>query len=290
MLSLLLNYNQARLQSKLFGNQARIEKINARTARNRADAQASAIEHTAARNQELAARNLTALRHNQRQEEGALRTARDQVMFEESGTGGASQRDLQLALDAEIDNYAMSASIATVNAWQQAVDTRRQGEITAATHEAQAQQYAMAAEETRRSANFSLIGGIAGGALAAYKAYNSATDFNASLKKDLDASNASYKKALDAGQITQQQYDNYIKQNNAAYEQRQLSPTRSTIYGFSQGSSMFYHGFNSFNPYTAALSGDANNRKNNWGSYFSVLTGNIPYRTPAAGTVFSQYI
>lgn len=290
MLSLLSGYNQARLQSKLFAGQAAIERLNARTARNRADAQASAIEHTAARNQYLAAGNLATSRFNQRQAEGALRTARDQAMFEDAGTGDSTQRDLQRALDAEIENLALSASIATVNAWQQATDTRRQGAITAASHEAQAQQLSMAATETRRSANFALIGGLAGGALSAYQAYNSASDYNTSLKKDLDSANATYEQALKKGKITQQQYDSYIKQNRAAYEQRILSPTRNSILGFSQGSGMFYHGFNSFNPYTAALSADANNRKNNWGSYVSVLAGNVPYKVPAAGTVFSQYI
>ena len=290
MLGLLSSFNQARLQSKLFSTQAAIERINARSSRNQANAQAAAIEHTAKRNQELASRNLATARHNQRQAEGSLRTARDQVMLESSGTGENTLRNQQLALDAEIDNLALSASIATVNAWQQATDVRRQGEITAMSHEAQAQQLAMAAKETRRAATFSLLGGIAGGALSGYLAHGSATDFNNSLKADLDKSNASYEKALNEGRINQEQYDSYIKQNQDAYEARLLDPTRSSILGFSQGSSMFYHGFNSFNPYTAALSADANNRKNNWGSYISVLSGNVPYKVPAAGTVFSQYI
>jgi hypothetical protein len=290
MLSLLLNFNQARLQSKLYFAQSKIERINARTARNRANAQASAVEHTAKRNQELAARNLMTSRANQREAEGSLRVTRDQVLIDSSGTGESSLRNQQLALDAEIDNLALSASIATVNAWQKATDIRRQGEITAASHDAQAQQLAMAAKETRRSANFALIGGIAGGALSAYQAYNSAADYNTSLKKDLDAANESYKIALDEGKISQKDYDAYIKQNQDAYESRLISTSRNATLGFAQGSSMFYHGFNSFNPYTAALSADANNRKNNWGSYVSVLAGNVPYKVPAAGTVFSQYI
>jgi hypothetical protein len=290
MLSLLLNFNQARLQSKLYSAQSKIERINARTARNRANAQASAVEHTAKRNQELAARDLMTSRANQREAEGSLRVTRDQVLIDSSGTGESSLRNQQLALDAEIDNLALSASIATVNAWQKATDIRREGEITAASHAAQAQQLAMAAKETRRSANFSLIGGIAGGALSAYQAYNSAADYNTSLKKDLDAANESYKIALDEGKISQKDYDAYIKQNQDAYESRLISTNRNATLGFAQGSSMFYHGFNSFNPYTAALSADANNRKNNWGSYVSVLAGNVPYKVPAAGTVFSQYI
>lgn len=290
MLSLLSNFNQARLQSKLFAGQASIERINARAARNQAAAQAAAIEDTAKRNQYLAANNLMTARTNQREAEGSLRVARDQIMLESSGTGESSLRNQQLALDAEIDNLALSASIDTVNAWQKATDTRRQGEITAATHEAQAQQLSMAAKETRRAANFSLIGGIAGGAISAYQAYGSAKNFNESLQKDLATANESYKIALNKGKITQQQYDSYIKQNQDAYEARVLNPTRNSILGFSQGSTAFYHGFNSFNPYTAALSADANNRKNNWGSYISVLAGNVPYKVPAAGTVFSQYI
>jgi hypothetical protein len=58
------------------------------------------------------------------------------------------------------------------------------------------------------------------------------------------------------------------------------------------GSQAAYSGFhfvNSFNPYTAAISADANNRKNNWGGLLSVLSGNVPYKVPAAGQIFSDY-
>ena len=61
---------------------------------------------------------------------------------------------------------------------------------------------------------------------------------------------------------------------------------------FSAASQAGYSGFhfvNSFNPYTAALSADANNRKNNWGGLFSILSGNVPYKVPAAGSIFADY-
>lgn len=56
-----------------------------------------------------------------------------------------------------------------------------------------------------------------------------------------------------------------------------------------QAGNSAFHFVNSFNPYTGALSADANNRKNNWGGVFSVLAGNVPYKIPSAGTIFAQY-
>lgn len=71
------------------------------------------------------------------------------------------------------------------------------------------------------------------------------------------------------------------KQNNEDFGTALMAGSQAAYSGF--------HFVNSFNPYTAALSADANNRKNNWGGLLSVLSGNVPYKIPAAGEIFANY-
>ena len=64
----------------------------------------------------------------------------------------------------------------------------------------------------------------------------------------------------------------------------------STLLQAANVGDMAYHASATFTPYTAAFSADANSRKNNWGGLLSVISGNIPYKTPEAAHIFSQYI
>lgn len=268
MFSLLSSYNQARLQSKQYKAQAQVMRANAKGTRNRANSQAAAIERAAQQNQLLAAENLMAARSNQRMAEGAVKTASGYSGFDTGeGTGGQAMANLQAQLDAEIANMELSASISMLNSWQQAHDTRRQGEIEAYAQEAQADQYQMAAQSARHSANAGLAAGLISTAIGAVAGYGTGTAHNTKMQN-----------LFDAGLINQQQL--------------QANSVNPWATAFSQGSSFGYSGFhliNSFNPYTGALSADANNRKNNWGGLLSVMSGNVPYKVPAAGTIFANY-
>lgn len=268
MFSLLSSYNQARLQSKQYKAQAQVMRANAKGTRNRANSQAAAIERAAQQNQLIAAENLMAARSNQRMAEGAVKTASGYSGFDTGeGTGGQAMANLQAQLDAEIANMELSASISMLNSWQQAHDTRRQGDIDAYAQNAQADQYQMAAKSVRKSANLGLISGLVSTAAGAYAGYQTGTAHNQNLRQ-----------AFGLGQISIEDYLNY-----------RVNPWETA---FSAGSDAGYSGFhlvNSFNPYTGALSADANNRKNNWGGLLSVMSGNVPYKIPAAGTIFANY-
>lgn len=291
MLSLFSSYRQAKLQAKLYNAQAATLRANAKGTRNRANAQANAIEHAAAQNQALAAQNLTTAQANKHSELATQKTARVWTGFDtQSGTATQARANLQHNLDAQIANMELAASISLSNAWQSAIDTRRQGNIEATAIQAQANQYAMAGKTTAKAATLGLISAIPNAALGAYAGYKAATTHNANQLKELNIQDAAAKKALDAGTITQPQYELALANNALHYGNNSISVGAAMYTAASQTAYSGFHFLNTaYNPYTGALSQDANNRKNNWGGALSVLLGNVPYKIPASGTIFAQY-
>lgn len=259
--SSLFNMHQ---QAKQYGTQARVLDMQADATRRAANANANAIEQTARANQEIAGENLMRARTNQR---AALATVENQRAA--SGLTGTStsqpRRVTEKAIEMELANLAQSASIASMNAWQGALDTRRKGEIEAARQEAQAKQYRIAAKATRRSMLINGISSVVGTAAGAYMGYQSATARNAELKD-----------ALNNGTINQATFDK-LKVNTGLM---------STLQGMNMGGNAFAL-TNSFNPWTAAIGSNVNTRKNNYGGAWSALMGNIPYRTTNADSLLT---
>ncbi|MBR5887992.1 MAG: hypothetical protein IKZ07_07280 [Akkermansia sp.] len=280
MLGFISSLNQMRSQAKSYKHQARLHTINAKAATQQANAQADLIELQGQQQMEIANRNLRTARENQRQETATARTLQATSGFTSEGTGSSLARQTQQALDAEIANMEISASIASHNAWQTARDTIKQGRIAAMQHEAQAEQYNIAAKATRESMLYtglagavSAIGGAAAGAYADYTA-------NAAAASDFQNILGEASKTLNPTRFAQFQQD-----ATAAY------------LGSMQGGSWLsgaYTGLNTaaglanaFNPWTATMTPAANNRKNNWGGNLSVLLGRTPTNVPQAANVFS---
>lgn len=290
MLALLASYNQGRLKAKQHSTQARLLRTEARATRNTAGSQAHAIERAAQQNQLLAAHNLLTAQHNKHQ---ALSTVETQLGYSGFDTtqGSANQAysNAQQQLDAELANLELAASLNMANAWQQALDTRRQGEINARSLEAQADLQSMAAKYTRRANNISLAVGIANAALGAYQGYSQAASHNALQQQQYNTLTSAANTALEQNLISQDQYNAALYRAGAQLEQNAINPIAATYNTASQAAYSGYHFASSFNPFTAALSADANNRKNNWGGFLSVIHGNIPYKIPAAGSIFAQY-
>ena len=282
MFSFLASYNQARMQAKQYKAQAAIMRKNAQGTRNRANSQAYAIEEAARANQRIEADNLAAARANQRQQVGKVKAARANSGFTSEGSGAQAEENAQDQLDKYIANMAMSASIAMSNAFQTAQATRRQGEINATAQEDQAHIYGMQAKATRNAANISLATGILGSAFGAYMSYSAAADFNS----ELLASDAALTNAWDRGEISYQQ----MQQGLAYNATLQQNPWENAALGGMMFGDMSYHLTSGFSPFIASFSADANARKNNWGGMMSVLSGNVPYKVPSAGTIFSNYI
>lgn len=250
-------------QRRRLSHQARLLETQARATRIRGNSQAARIEQAAAQNQELAGFNLRQSRANQRAAQGAIRTARGASGFTQDGTGNAAEQEFMTSTDMQIANQAFSASIAMGNAWQAASDTRRQAAIDSDILTAKANSYRAAAKGTQRAMWATGISGAIGAAVGAYQASSA----NSELANNLHADEQ-------AGIITHEQA-------KLAYEDGYQNPALQGL----QAADSFSYAANAFNPYTAALTGEFNNRRNNWGGFLSVLTGHTPYNITGANNL-----
>lgn len=287
---LLSSFAGGMMQSSVYKTQARIAQLNANRARNAANRKAYSIEENARQNQRLAAENMMNARLNQRAEVGAVRNAQAGNGFTSEGSGNDAVESAQETLDKYIANMALSASISMNNAWQQSLDTRAQGEAQAVEYEGQAEAYRSQASNTKNSAITSLVIGTLGAAAGAYAGFTGASAYNKELAVAQDNATNTFTKAWQAGDITEGEWQQAVVRNAAAFNANKVDPWKAAGLQFSQMGGMAYDTAASFSPYISAFSADANARKNNWGGMMSILSGNVPYKVPQAGTIFSSYI
>lgn len=276
MLSTISSLFQMRSQAKQYQAQASILEANARGTRKAANAQAAYIEQTAKANQSIAGENLMRGRTNQRAALAAAESTRSSSGLS-GGTTGQPVANLRRQLDIELANIAQSASIASINAWQGALDTRRKGEMEAYKQEVTADQYRRAAHSIYDSMTTSAISSIASAAIGAYAGYQNA---NANVGAQVDALG----KDFSAGKITQEQF---LQNREALFNSADSQMMQGALLGASQYGSAAFDIVNSFNPYTAALDANPSTRKNNYGGPWSVLMGNIPYRVPGQNNLYT---
>lgn len=281
MLGFLSSLNQMRSQAKSYKHKARLHELNAKAATTQANAQAALIELQGQQQMEIANRNLRTARENQRRETGEARVLDATSGFTTEGSGSTRARLAQQALDAEIANMEISASIASHNAWQTARDTIKQGRVTALQHQAQAEQYNIAAKATRTSMLYTglsgALGAIAGG-IAGYAGARSGMISDSDLTDLQDQ--------LVTGKISAQQYNAALAEKGGYSASELRAGALSGAYtGLNTAAGLT----NAFNPWTATMTPAANNRKNNWGGNISVLLGRTPYRVPQAGNTFSLF-
>lgn len=271
MLGFLSSLSQMRSQAKAYKHQGQLLTLQANAARTQANAQAALIELQGAQQHEIANRNLRTARENQRKAVGTARTIDATSGFTSQGSGNTHARQTQLALDSQIENMELSASIQSHNTWQRARDTIKQGEVTALQYESQAQQMNMAAKATRQSMLYTTIGatvGAIGGAVA--QGYANTADINNTLFQ-----------AYQDGQLNEKEYLASL-QSGITWDSNMLTGAYT---GLNIGAGIT----NAFNPWTATMTPAANNRKNNWGANLSILLGRTPYTTPQAGNIFSMF-
>lgn len=280
MFSFLSSYNEARWKAKTLKAQGQLLRKTAKSAKQQAESQATAITDAAKKNQRVEAENLMRYRENQRIEIGKVRAASSGSGFTDEGTGDQAETNTREMLDRYIADRAYSASVAMTNAWQAASLTRHKGNVEAMGQNIEADLYDMQAKGVRKAANASMFAGILGSAWGAYQGYTNAEAFNSSI----DVADRQLTNAFDKGLISYDEMQQGINQN----QQLRQSPTMSAFMGASQVGGIGYHTTAAFSPFIASYSSEVNNRKNNWGGLLSVLTGNVPYKVPAAGTIFSQ--
>lgn len=285
MFSTIQSLFSMRSQAKEYTASARILDANALATRKHANAQATAIEQTARANMAIAGENMMTARSNQRATLAAAENNRAASGFS-GGTSDQPLHSIEKTLDKQLANLALSASIASLNAWQSAKDTRHQGEIQALAIESQADQYRRAAKSIRNQMWINSISSVANAAASAYSGYTAATARNTALTDGFMSQSASLRTQLQNGTITQDQFN---QQSASLWQQTQAATVNPWESAFLSGSQGFSAGFdiaNSYSPYTAAISGNPNTRKNNYGGAWSVLMGNIPYRVPSADAAY----
>lgn len=250
MLSLLTRIMQGIQESRALRYQSRAAGIQSTAIRNQANAQAALIEDSARRNSLIDADNLAAARANQREELAALKNKRATSGFTSEGTASAPIRDAHAALDAEIEQMALSASVNSLNAIQSAHDTRRQGELSALVKDMEAQSLRSQAKGVQQATITNGIIGVASAAIGAYQGFNAESILTAQ---------------YDAGQISAADYAAGMNQL------QQTSPwLRSIVQGGYYGSTAF-DASAAFNPYTTTMT-----RKNPWGGLYSLVKGANP--------------
>lgn len=239
-----------RAQGRAYATSAALQRKQARATRNAAESNAQNIEKTSREQQELAAMNLRRQRDNEQDAIASARARQAASGFTSEGTGASQEQAVQAYFDTAVEDAALSASITTLNHFNAAAATRRQGELAAMANEMQAQQYDAAAGQAKRLGKQVLIGtGIntAVGLALMPGAYNDA-------KEGAEAYNARF--GLKPGMA------NYI------------DPEKAALLGAGSAATWGFEAAGSINPYTAQL---INSRsKDAWGGNMSILLGSAP--------------
>ena len=237
-------------QSRALRYQSRAASIQATALRNQANAQASLIEDSARRNSLIDADNLMAARANQREQLADLKNKRSTSGFTSEGTATAPIRNAADALDAEIEQMALSSSINSLNAIQAAHDTRRQGELSALVKDMESQSLRSQAKGVQRATITNTLIGTASAAIGAYQGFNAESILTSQ---------------YNSGQISAADYTAGMNQ---------LQQTSPWLRAFAQGGyygSTAFDAAAAFNPYTTTMT-----RKNPWGGLYSLVKGANP--------------
>lgn len=242
MLSFITGIMQGMNQARAYSAQARIKRAEGKAALNAANAQASAIESAAALNQDLAGQQMRTVRANQTAARDAARNIQARSGFTSQGTGNQLERTTSQNFDEKIALMAQSASIDYTNAWQNSIDTRRQGQLQNMVANAEADSLARTAKIVRKQTQISgWIGGITAVA-SAIAGFQGAEAFN----------------ATNAQSITAGTMDS-------------INPYANAFLSYSDSAGNMLNNLQGLNPYTAGAT-----RKQNWGSFLSLLKGNTP--------------
>ena len=147
-------------------------------ARNRAYSQANGVEQAARANALVEGANMMTMRGNQRRAVGAARAQAAGSGFTSEGTGAATAAAVNSLYEKRIADMAYESSTGSVNAVNQAIGLRRQGDEAMRAAEAEAAQYRSMARGTRMGMWLSSAGALAGAIDGGLDAYNDAREWN----------------------------------------------------------------------------------------------------------------
>ena len=248
-------------QKQSYRTQAELARIQGNAQLNAANADAAAIEIAGRSRQEINARNLRTLRGNQTRVVESIRNKNGARGFTTDGTGSSNVQEAQLYFEEVIADAAMSASIDSINTWQTAVQTRRQGELASMVADLQGMQYDNAARQasiaSRNILTGTLINGAVGAGMGIYamgSAYTQAQAYNQNIEKL--ASRLTFDSAAE---------------KTAWIDASRINPGLSAVIAGDSAASWGFNAMGTLNVWTAGMT-----RGQNWGNNMSILMGNTP--------------
>lgn len=241
--------------------QAGLARSQGKARRNAAYAEAAAHETAARARQEIAADNLRTIRENQTRVTASIRAKRGASGFTSEGTAQTHEQQAQAYFDKAVANAALSASIDSINAWQTANATRRQGELALMAADIQGMQLDASAQQARTASRNILTGtiinSIVGAGLGIYsmgKGYAQTLAYNSKVSRIAD------------------RMDFASEDEKAAWiADSQISPGTAAWVAGDSAASWGFNASSMLNIWTAGLT-----RNNNWGGNMSILMGNTP--------------
>lgn len=252
---------QYKAQQQSYRTQAALSRIQGKAQKNAAYADADSIETAARGQQEIAASNLRTLRQNQTRVLGTLRTKQGASGFTAEGTGSDNEHQAQEYFEKVLADTAQSASINSINAWQTATSTRRQGELAAMASNLQALQYDSAAAQARTASRNILTGtiinAVVGAGFGIYgmgKGQAQASAYNQNVERLAD-------------KLT----FNTAEDKAAWIDAAKMNTGTAAVVAGDSAASWGFNAMGSLNIWTAGLT-----RGQNWGSNMSILMGNTP--------------
>lgn len=147
-------------------------------AKKRAYSQAAGVEQAARANALVEGANMMTMRGNQRRAVGSARAQAAGSGFTSEGTGAATADAVNSLYEKRISDMAYESSTGSLNAVNQAIGLRRQGDEYMRTAEAEAAQYRSMAKGTRTGMWLSGAGALAGAIDGGLNAYNDAQEWN----------------------------------------------------------------------------------------------------------------
>lgn len=241
--------------------QAGLARTQGKARRNAAYAEAAAHDTAARARQEIAADNLRTIRGNQTRVTASIRAKRAASGFTSEGTSQTHEQQAQAYFDRAVANATLSASIDSINSWQTANATRRQGELAAMAADIQGMQLDASAQQARTASRNILTGtiinSIVGAGLGIYsmgKGYAQAQAYNQNVARLAD------------------RMDFASEDEKAAWiADSQISPGTTAWVAGDSAASWGFNASSMLNIWTAGLT-----RNNNWGGNMSILMGNTP--------------
>lgn len=146
--------------------------------KNAAYAKATASEKESKEALKLVGENLERMAGNRRRDMGKARAANAATGFSAEGSGGKLEEVANKVHTQQMADMARAGSTASMNALDEQIGLRRQGEAAMEAARIEAEQYAAMAKASRTGAWLSALGGVVGMAGGAVQGYQNAQAFN----------------------------------------------------------------------------------------------------------------